>query len=276
MAVKEGHIDVVELLVAETSVPQQYLLREAGGSTPLQLAVSLCFAKITRILATNGPAEALTLEDGVGTTPLESVGRKAFEVRLSQACVRRVNAMDPTQPRFNKQPFVVDDAEKEVRQLREIVKDLTTEGRIVSGTKLARELDNFAQYMEDKIAKTRASAETSEAPDVKPEEARQSEKASPAEDVLAIIVEALRARPGPRRLVHLADVHESVRKSLEEFSPKAAAEQSKRYHRYRRRSRRRTDMDDIDSPLNEQEKKTSQMTRYYEEIYNLWEGKECD
>lgn len=217
---KNTRVDLVRLLVSTGAA--QYLPRDVNGATPLQLAIKLRHPEITRLIADAGPAEALTLEDVVGHTPLEMAMREVFLSKIGSA------AKPITQPHFlpphvdfNKM-FNVASQEKELVQFRATIQSLLDEGRLVAGTKLATELQAFAERIERRIAETKAAdierkqTESAAADKAEPKWSAETD-VTDVNEVLKVLLEALAARPGLRRLVHLSDVLESVQKGLEEF-----------------------------------------------------------
>ncbi|KAI0337566.1 ankyrin [Trametopsis cervina] len=189
----------------------QYLIRDASGSTPLHIAVTSNNPKITRIIAEAGPVEALTLENSVGTTPLETAAHSAFTSKLDEACAPNikdaVRIAYNLSPNWNSRPFNAVEQKKELLSLKDTLLSLEAEGRLSRGTKLSKELAAFVQYLEKKVAAN---------------EAEQSEEGSDndtrdASATLLVLKEALEARPASRGLVHLSDVLMSVNKGLEGY-----------------------------------------------------------
>lgn len=212
-------IDLVELLLEAGA--SSFLVREAGGSTPLHLAVKSKFPKITKLLAEAGPAEALTLEDGVGNTPFEYAARQVFLEKMNAAC-GSFPAPQELQLNYHKRPFDLAKQTAELPRLRATIERLRRDGRLSAGTKLAKELTAFADRLEAKIAKARDAEETKR----KEEEAKAKtpdEKFAPPKDscdaseTLKVLTEALAARPALRQLIHVSDVHLSVTKSMEQY-----------------------------------------------------------
>ncbi|KAJ3554073.1 hypothetical protein NM688_g3295 [Phlebia brevispora] len=211
IAVKDNRLDYVRLLVGTSAA--QYLQRNASGNTPLHLAVKRGFPEMTQVIASAGPAEALTLEDGVGSTALETVTRNAFVAQIKGMSLP-TSWMNGVIPSFDwhRTAFSVPKQTRELALLRETIQDLLDQGRLINGTKLAKELLAYADHLEAKIAAEKAAEEekTKKAAQGWTAEADTSDAAA----TLRVLSEALAARPGPRHLVHLDDVHESVKTSL--------------------------------------------------------------
>lgn len=219
IAVKNGRLDLVRLLV-DTGA-DQYLQRDFNGCTPLHIAVKFGHPEITRLVAAAGPAEALSLEDGVGNTALETATRQAFTSKLSVVsgpitCPRN---MQP-QVDWDKTPFDVAKQEAELPRFKATIQSLLDEGRLINGTKLTKELLAFAERLEGKIAMEKQATEERKNADAKEDGGSKWVKESDICDLSAIVpilLEAITARPGHRRLVHLSDVLESVQIGLQEF-----------------------------------------------------------
>lgn len=177
--------------------------------------------KIVKVLAESGPVEALTLEDGVGNTPLEVVKRQAFLAKLDVAC-SSFKVPPNLSINYNTNPFNIAKQEAELAKFKSTIDVLLHEGRLTNGTKLTKELLAFAEHLELKIAKEKAIEDAK-----KSQEKDKTEKDSDdfkaeidtgtASEVLKVLSDAITARPSLRHLVHLSDVHESVTKSLEQF-----------------------------------------------------------
>lgn len=205
----------------------QHLIRESGGYTPLQIAVKENRKEITKLLVEAGPIEALTLEDGVGNTPLEVATRQAFLAKLDVACCS-FKVHTTTRLDYNTKPFNFAKQEAELPLLRSTIETLLREGRLSNGTKLTKELLAFADHLEKKITEEKAAAEAKKL--AKKDNSKEIGGAfnivrdtGTASEILMILTEALAARPSQRHLVHLSDVHQSVTKSLEKFGQEQKA-----------------------------------------------------
>ena len=187
------------------------------------MSVKASRAKITKMLAEASPVEALTLEDGVGNTPVETATRQAFLEKLEIVCG---NFRQPSElrPNYNQRPFDIEKQEKELPLLHSTIDDLLREGRLTRGTKLTKELLSFADRLEAKLAKEKALAEEQKKKEDIEKVKDEQESFAPARDsgtpseVLKILLEELAKRPTLRHLVHLSDVHESVKRSLDKFN----------------------------------------------------------
>ena len=225
MAVKHNRLDIVRVLV-DTSATQ-YLQRDYNGMTPLHLAIKSGYAEITRLIAKTGPAEALTLEDAVGNTPLETATHLAFLKRLDVAScpIPRPYPMPP-QVEWARTPFDLAKQERELPLLRETIQSLLDEGRLLEGSKLAKDLRDFAARLETKISevKTAKTEKAGTAKDSSEQWTAEKDNIDPIA-TLQVVREAITARPSHRQLVHLSDVQIAVQKGLEEFTD---AERKKR------------------------------------------------
>lgn len=231
IAVKKGRLDLVQVLVEGGA--SQYLVRNSGGSTPLHIAAKEDRPQIVKLLAESGPEEALTLEDGVGNTALETAARRAFIEKLDVAC-GNFRVPGQLQPNFHKKPFDLQKQEAQLPLFRATIDMLLRDGKLTAGTKLTKELLAFADRLEARIARERFAVEAKKQKEREEKgEVKAGEEGFTAEmdkgtasDVIKVLTEVLAARPTTRHLVHLADVHESVKKSLEKFS-KSTEKQTK-------------------------------------------------
>ncbi|KAF9808872.1 hypothetical protein IEO21_07710 [Rhodonia placenta] len=228
LAVKRHHIDMVRILVETKASP--YLLRDVHGMTPLHIAIQEGRPKLTQLLIDASPVDALYMEDGVGSTPLEVAEARALRIITREGFPCRMEIPKACEHNASEQlercNFDLPTQEREVGRLRAVVGELVKEGRLKAGTKLAMALQAFSERMDAKVAKVRAeqdaleeaektrkAAEGTKGPDERTPEVEEET------DVLAtleVVRRAVGARGGaqPRLLVHILDVHKSVEKSL--------------------------------------------------------------
>ena len=247
-------------MLVETGAAQ-YAQRDASGCTPLQIAVKLSLPEITRIIAEAGPSELLTLEDGVGTTPLETAMRQDFVARLNKP-TSNIEYPRNLAPQVDwSKPFDVVKQEKELPKFRATIQSLLDDGRLINGAKLTKELLAFADHLEAKIERVKADATKPVEDDEAPKKWTGEEDHSTTGGTLRALRAALAARPGPRHLVHLSDVLASVSKGLEEHEKEEEPQHGRRYYLRARRSRRSgvTDYDDAEA----EPPKTSALTQDY-------------
>ena len=208
MAVKKQNLPAVKILTG--ILAEQYLIRDLSGLTPLHVAVTLSNADITGLIATAGPSEALTFEDGVGSTPLEIATYRAFVEKLGSATSTNTLGVDISL-KWHTTPFARAQ-EKELPRFKAALDTLSAEGRLSKGTKLWKELTSFYTHLEEKIA----AMNRLEHIDTEKDECFKG--AVDRSQTLRVLKDAIDARPGFRRLVHLADVHISVNKDLESYA----------------------------------------------------------
>jgi len=152
------------------------------------------------------------MENSVGQTPLEIAGLK-FLPRVTGFN----EAPRPTEPEVNvvnqvpslkrTTPFDLGKQKVESPKLCTTLNMLVADGRLVPGTKLATELFAFADRMEKKLAIKTATRK------YVAKEAKENNEIDPAiapcgttADTYVVLRDAVAARPGPRHLVHSADV----------------------------------------------------------------------
>ncbi|KAH9949875.1 ankyrin [Amylocystis lapponica] len=233
IAVKCKQVGIVRILLSTKASP--FLLRDVKGSTVLHIAVKSYLAEITELLVNACPSEALYMEDGVGNTPLELV----IQGSLLEKTGRGFPANMPDVPTLSsswslddvatKKPFVIAKQKDELPRLRTTIQGLLKEGRLRSGTKLTTELLAFADKMEAKLVAEEAKAAGKE---VKVEATghattEDSENISKTCEVLQAAI-AQHPATQARYLVHLIDVHRSVRSSLDKS--KTVIEQARNTH----------------------------------------------
>jgi hypothetical protein len=269
VAVKANRPDLVKLLLEGGA--SQFLIRDANGSTPLHIAVKDNRANITKLLAAAGPVEALTLEDAVGNTPVETATRQAFLAKLDAVC-SHFRCPEDLRPNYNRRPFDVVKQEKELAVLRTTIDDLLREGRLTNGTKLMKELVAFADRLERRLFEEKAAEEEKQKRSDEENKMRTAEEmfTAPSDsgtpsDILKVLADELAVRPTLRHLVHLNDVHDSVNKSLDQYNKE---QREKKNEVVTRRSlrRHRHSVDEGGIP-DEKEVITSQLTSFYDAAY---------
>jgi hypothetical protein len=220
VAVKRGLTETTRAILEFGVNPAIFLSKDADGSIPLHIAVQNTSTTLAEVLIQCGPMEQLYTENSVGQTPLEIAGLK-FLPRVTGS----TEAPQPTWPQVyvanqlpslkRTAPFDVEKQKVEIPKLRATLNMLVADGRLVPGTKLATELFAFADRMEEKLA-IEIATRKDVAKDVK-----EDDEIDPAiapcgttTDTYVALRDAVAARPGPRRLVHLADVQRSVQRGL--------------------------------------------------------------
>ena len=200
-----------------------FLLRDRSGSTPLHISTKNTLPEITRWLGEAGPEETLTLEDGVGNTPLEMAISQWLQVSTGNngpgSLPQIPTISESLHPFSNDRP---QPTEEDVQKLKDTVERLNAQGRLRNGTKLATELVAFASKIEADVKKR---AEAAAAADEKKED-EGAEFKPLMEDrncwkTLDYIASAVASKPHLRRqLVHLDDVHRSVDGTLQRVGRK--------------------------------------------------------
>jgi hypothetical protein len=120
----------------------------------------------------------------------------------------------------NAAPFDVEKQKVEIPKLRATLDALIADGCLVRGTKLATELFAFLDSMEGKLAieVARKIAERKDAEGG--DEVNLTALKCSTESTYALLRDAAAARSGRRQLVHLADVHQSVKRCLAQEAKK--------------------------------------------------------
>ncbi|KAI0750408.1 hypothetical protein C8Q74DRAFT_1373995 [Fomes fomentarius] len=219
LAVKRSSIAALRLLLPFKA--DVFLLRDRDGSIPLHLAVTRSVPEIARMVGEAGPEEAYTLEDGVGNTPLEIAVSNWLQYATTDGWNGEVGWVPTIDQSFNF--FLPESCNNvhrasmdEVESLRKTLEGLISQGRLRTGTKLATELVAFADRLENE-AKKKADSDDKNGT-VKEDEDGSLELWDTADGgkTLDYITGVITQKSGLRRqLVHLSDVHVSVKSSLE-------------------------------------------------------------
>lgn len=221
LAVKHGYATTVRAILDFGVAPAVILRKDADGSIPLHIAVQKSNTAIVEVLLHGGPTEQLYIENSVGQTPLDIAGLKSLP-RVTESVVANL----PREPQVNMDfhlrllknasPFEVEKQKVEIPKLRATLDALLADGCLVRGTKLADELFAFATHMEGKLAVeiARKSAESVEGKDAVGGYRANLVTPGDLARTYALLRDAAAARPGRRQLVHLAEVQQSVKRSL--------------------------------------------------------------
>ncbi|KAJ8080919.1 hypothetical protein PM082_017754 [Marasmius tenuissimus] len=250
IATENNRRDLVEAIVNfDTS---SILIRNIKGSLPLHTAVLNGCPEITKMLLHASPIEGLHSENGVGDTPLEiATSRylpcliknvKGYSSTVSSSALYAI----PTR-------HDVEKLEKDVPELRKTIAALIEDRKLTKDSYLEKELSAFARYLETQIASAKPDYEAKkkrkaeEAEKARREEEEEVKKArdcdtcpgvlyldylsypgsceypSP-EETYQYVKEAVRARPGERKLVRLVDVRKSVMGDLSKVESKKQEE----------------------------------------------------
>ena len=205
LAVEARSIKTVELLLARSHVANT--IRDSEGCLPLHLAVRRGSSRIAKMLIDASPS-TLFMEDGVGSTAVESATFNVFRERMnhfSSDTLTQVAASSPTTANKDPERFDLVHLERELPRLRETIDSLLKVGKLRKDTKLEKELLGFAEKMEDHVRKLQQTPVAEE------------ETLTDVQDHIAtydVIKEALNHVQGERQLVHLLDVQKSVDGSL--------------------------------------------------------------
>lgn len=231
VAVKTGRTRVVEKLLESelASVMETLFVRDNKGSLPVHVAVHHCWAKITSmILARVGP-DIFRYENAVGEIPFEMatvqwlnhVVRSAFKEGLNGIRDMRTYATWKITDPVDRQKLSL-----EVDLLKDLQRDLESEGKLMTNLDLKRALDSFVTYLSQKCEERDKTPQIPYA-----QKAVDVEKSDPTKTLEVVTT----ATPSPgRKLVHLIDVQNSVHYSL-----KSARNPSTSHYQDYRAARRR-------------------------------------
>ena len=220
VAVKRGLTKTTRATLEFGVNPAIFLSKDADGSIPLHIAVQNASTALDELLIQYGPLEQFYTENSVGQTPLEIAGLK-FLPRVTGFNLAplpaepQVNVVGQVSSLKRTAPFDLEKQGVEIPKLCATLNMLVADGWLVPGTKLATELFAFADGMEKKLAIEIATRKdvakgADEGDEIDPAIAPCG---SPA-DMYVMLRDAVAARPGPRHLVHVADVQRSVERGL--------------------------------------------------------------
>ncbi|KAI0325229.1 ankyrin [Cubamyces sp. BRFM 1775] len=221
LAVKRNNLRALDMLLRKEA--PVFSMRDQDGSTPLHVAIRNGYSKIARFIADAGPDNALYTEDGVGNTPLELSIQRWLQSKTAWhrwGGAPSVETLSSNLSPYTSRRFASQD---EVILLKDMLNRLVDNGRLRKGTKLATELVAFADRMEVEAQKRTAV----EAVEARPVKVNDDDDDDDAEETFACISATISARPGRRVLVHLIDVHRSVKNGLERVTQEGAQDKVK-------------------------------------------------
>ncbi|KAI0824362.1 ankyrin [Trametes gibbosa] len=214
IAVKRASVPAVRLIL-QIEAPM-FTLRDKFGSTAFHVAVKDGHPEIARHVGDAAPVAVLYLEDGVGNTPLEI----ATQMWLQRATWTDVDTSIPAVEECAQALYEYEWAGMRVRSasmaeaklLKDTVDGLLANGQLRSGHRLTSALVAFSEGLMDKAEKEESDRSvvveeepTDHAPLLEPRNIMKT---------LEYVVGAVSARTARRGLVHLDDVHRSVKASL--------------------------------------------------------------
>jgi Ankyrin repeats (3 copies) len=215
LAVKRGYIATTRAIVNFGIDPAIVMIKDAHGSTPLHIAAQNTNTDLAEILLHHGPVELLYAENCVGQTPLDIACLKNLSRVIGSTEVRK-----PGEPELYPEqqlatllltaPLNLEKQKVEIPKLRTTLDMLFIDGLLVHGSNLATELLAFSDYMEGKLA-TEAAKKSAERKEIELDPVASQDSTT---RMYVMLRDAAAARPGPRQLVHIADVQRSVRRNL--------------------------------------------------------------
>ena len=227
LAVKRQHAETVRTILEFGIDPNILLLRDVDGSTPLHVAVRKTDVVIAELLLKYGPTEHLYIENCVGQTPLDIASLTSLNCLPRRTSQGQLPCLMSSMMymRFPPPRVQLETQKREIPKLRATLDTLLSDGSIAPGSKLATELLAFADRMERRLAEETELKKEDEKEKVKYKgEIKHTGPRGTTAAMYIALRDAAAARPGMRRLVHLADTQRSVQRNLEQQSVGAFAQ----------------------------------------------------
>ncbi|KAG9037698.1 hypothetical protein FRB95_004544 [Tulasnella sp. JGI-2019a] len=217
IAVKTKRIDIVSSLLqnAKTAILPALVLRDVTGSIPLHTAILAGHAEIVTLLASTGPPEALHMENGVGSTPLEVAASCALSQTLRTQRLNRhtttpdnpchsikgFSAWHYGEPDLDPEPGYTVEDETEIKGFRKVLDAVVAGGVLSRKPQLLEALTAFAEESEKEWEESKSKESKVTTPTK-----RDTPDAVKTLEVLSKAVVAAHQRT----LVHLKDVQDIV------------------------------------------------------------------
>ncbi|KAI0059321.1 ankyrin [Artomyces pyxidatus] len=185
-----------------------FFSKDVKGSTPLHTAILSGQYRIVPALAAASPAEVLHMENGVGDTPFESAVQKYLQANRISKVLLSVDKLPAHGPTIQVKPRQDNMFPGEIIRLRTTVTRMLEEGTLLPGTSLADELLAFTEKME---AQWNIPVP---APDPGPRALSWAQHQEAGRGTYVSVKEAVSRRPAPRGILHIADTHDFLEKTL--------------------------------------------------------------
>ncbi|KAK7044109.1 hypothetical protein VNI00_007826 [Paramarasmius palmivorus] len=229
MAVSSKRIDIVELILNFTK--SGLLMRNVVGSIPLHIAVSNGAPDITKLLLSASPKEALHAENGVGDTPLEIATLQELQNRVldrhSWSCPTLGNYFHSG---VSVRRYDAEKLEAVIPELRWMIGVLQEAGKLSQGSKVNDELLAFVEHLESRLVTAKAETAAKKKREEEKKTREEKEKAEreakirpedryhmsrtydggDSKKTFKYTMDAVKANPAGRNLVHIVDVQKSV------------------------------------------------------------------
>ncbi|KAH9057009.1 hypothetical protein EDB83DRAFT_2552472 [Lactarius deliciosus] len=201
LAVKREDAAMVQIILEFGIKPAVLLLRDAA---PLHVAVQNADTALAEVLLEHGPTQLLYTENSVGQTPLDIASLKNLPRVTGHMGVPRVTDLPTNVEHYlHKQ-------KSEIPKLRATLDMLLADGSLADDSKVTTELLAFAGRMEKRLAVETARKEA----EIQAGEGEEKLEPGTTARTYFALHDAAAARPGTRRLVHLAGVQRSVQRDL--------------------------------------------------------------
>ena len=204
LAVKRGYIATTRAIVNFGIDPAIVMIKDAHGSTPLHIAAQNTNTDLAEILLHHGPVELLYAENCVGQTPLDIACLKNLSRVIGSTEVRK-----PGEPELYPEqqlatllltaPLNLEKQKVEILKLRTTLDRLFIDGLLVI---LRRNCSLFRTTWKGKLA-TEAAKKSAERKEIELDPVASQDSTT---RMYVMLRDAAAARPGPRQLVHIADV----------------------------------------------------------------------
>lgn len=240
LAVKSSRFVVLEKLFKSklSAVKDALYVRDRKGSLPVHVAVHQGWAKIVSLIIANGGSDSLYCENAVGETPIEtatiqwllSATRNAFDDGLEST-----RAMNMYNNWRVEAPLTIDRLPSQVKVLKDVLTQLERDGKLSVNSDLKKVFESFVDYLDRKREEGEAMA-AKESSTTTAMNNNQFDKTN-TKETLKVVSSFISTSVGERQIVHLIDVQNSVRNSIDRATKPLKGPVALGYHGYRRRNR---------------------------------------
>lgn len=266
LAVKSSRFVVLEkLFKSKLSVVKDVLyVRDRKGSLPVHVAVHQGWAKIVSLIIANGGSDSLYWENAVGETPIETATIQWLLNATRNAIgdgLESTRAMNMYNNWRVEAPLTtIDKLSSQVKVLKDVLAQLERDGKLTANSDLKKAFESFVVYLDRKREEGEAIA-AKESNTTTAKNNNQFDKTD-SKETLKVVSSFISTSAGERQIVHLIDVQNSVRNSIDRATKPLPVALGYDSHRRNRMARRKFEKGkELPDEADEEEEAKEQMWR---------------
>lgn len=267
LAVKSSRFVVLEKLFKSklSAVKDVLYVRDRKGSLPVHVAVHQGWAKIVSLIIANGGSDSLYCENAVGETPIETATIQWLLSATRNAIgdgLESTRAMNMYNNWRVEAPLTIDKLSSQVKVLKDVLAQLERDGKLTANSDLKKAFESFVVYLDRKREEGEAIA-VKESNTTTAKNNNQFDKTD-SKETLKVVSSFISTSAGERQIVHLIDVQNSVRNSIDRATKPLKTPVALGYDSYRRNRMARRKFEkgkELPDEADEEEEAKEQMWR---------------